>query len=176
MTYRRKTDRPYNSRKAGDRFGSITLIAKAGPGRWACVCGCGNQMSIQAGALPGTKSCGRGACNSQWTETPTYRTAHERVRRSRGNATSQKCARCESPARAWAYDHADPGEFLDPFVGSPYSARPEHYLALCGPCHREDDNRERRALRQRIKELESKLTIRPACGPCNSETGGAVRG
>jgi hypothetical protein len=52
----------------------------------------------------------------------------------------------------------------------------EHYVALCGPCHREDDNAERRGLRRRIKELEAELaTIRPACETCNSVTGGATR-
>jgi hypothetical protein len=177
VAYKRKTDRPYNIRKPGDRFGSVTLIEKAGPGIWACRCDCGNEMRIQAGALPGTKSCGKGSCNHQWTEIPTYLTAHSRVRRAKGNATEHACEHCGSPANAWAYDHKDPDEFLNPEIGSPYSGKIEHYVALCGSCHREDDNAERRALRQRIKELEAQLNnIRPACARCNSETGGATRG
>jgi len=146
----------------------VTLIEMCGPGKWLCRCDCGNEMRIHSGGLPGTKSCGIGPCNALWTSTPGYLTAHNRVRRSRGKATAQTCA-CGAPARAWAYDHLDPDEFLDPETGSPYSGDPSHYVSLCGPCHREQDNAERRSLRVRIKELERE--VRAVQHPARLRTG-----
>jgi hypothetical protein len=130
-------------------------------------------MRVQTGALPGTRSCGKGSCNHQWTDNPSYTLAHRRVRAVKGGATKQKCERCSAPAHAWAYNHADPDELLCPETGSPYSADPKFYTALCRPCHLEDDNAERRSLRLRIKELEALLAD---CAGCASKRGGATRG
>ena len=174
MTRKKEGARVYVRKQAGDRFGKVTLVRPGRHGHWVVRCDCGTEFEHQTGGLPTIKSCGRGAC--RWVEVPSYATAHGRVRRAKGKATDQKCERCGAPARAWAYDHKDPGEHLDPVIGSPYSGNPDHYVALCGPCHREDDNAERRALRARIKELEAALAaIRPACGTCNSSTGGRTR-
>ena len=123
-------------------------------------------MRVQTGSLPGTRSCGKGSCNHQWTDRPSYTLAHRRVRAVKGGATKRKCERCSAPATAWAYNHADPEELLCPETGSPYSADPAYYVALCRSCHVKDDNAERRSLRLRIKELEALL----------AERGGATRG
>lgn len=74
-----------------------------------------------------------------WTgDTPTYNGAHLRVRRSRGAASRNPCARCGCPARDWAYDHEDPNELSGPTQHGyemSYSGNPDHYIPLCRPCH-----------------------------------------
>ncbi len=73
-----------------------------------------------------------------------YQGAHIRVYRRRGLASAHVCG-CGAPAADWAYDHTDPNEKMGPdrAGGSEltYSADPDHYLALCRPCHRALDRK-----------------------------------
>lgn len=66
-----------------------------------------------------------------------YMGAHNRTRRLRGNAKARRCIHCDSPARDWAYDHADPDELREEINGYDvtYSVDPDHYVPLCKPCH-----------------------------------------
>ena len=58
-----------------------------------------------------------------------YNNRHQRMRRARGSASKQLCARCEEHAAAhWATVHGEDGS--DPWAD---------YVALCVPCHQEYD-------------------------------------
>lgn len=158
MTKRKPDARAYVRKQPGDRFGTVTLIEMLPrQGKWRVRCDCGTEMTTQTGQLKTIKSCQRGPCNNQWTDSPSYTLAHRRVRAAKGGATKQPCERCGNPAHAWAYNHQDPNEFLCEEIGSPYSGDPQYYNALCRTCHLEDDNAERRSLRRRIKELEARI-------------------
>lgn len=67
-----------------------------------------------------------------------YVGAHVRVRKLRGPVQEYDCAHCGSAAAYWAYDHADSDELVDE-RGCPYSPNPEHYIPLCGSCHKRFD-------------------------------------
>jgi rubredoxin len=69
-----------------------------------------------------------------------YQFAHYKVYRLRGRARNYPCQYCGRQAHHWAYDHADPDERQDPRRGGPYSLNPDHYLPLCGSCHKHLDN------------------------------------
>lgn len=79
----------------------------------------------------------RGRERPNWTEEPSYRLAHMRVRRARGKATDHACAECAQPAAQWAYNHADPEALVDRH--GPYSGDPRFYDPLCVPCHKTRD-------------------------------------
>lgn len=72
----------------------------------------------------------------------TYATAHLRVKKLRGPASSHGCVDCEERASHWSYDHQDPTERTEKRQESilAYSAKPEHYVARCISCHRRFDN------------------------------------
>lgn len=63
----------------------------------------------------------------------TYRSAHRRVRATRGPAAAQPCAECTAPAVVWSYDGTDPDERTDP-RGHRYSLDTGRYRPRCRPC------------------------------------------
>lgn len=75
-----------------------------------------------------------------------YATVHQRITSERGAARLHQCYRCSSPAREWAYDHADPQELTRQRNGKTYtySADTGHYLPLCKPCHTNFDRAAKR--------------------------------
>jgi hypothetical protein len=73
-----------------------------------------------------------------------YNTAHRRVSTARGPASRHDCVSCGSPAREWAYDHADPDARIasseNPRIaGMPYSLNADHYQPMCKACHKKFD-------------------------------------
>lgn len=69
-----------------------------------------------------------------------YGGAHRRVYRDRGKAALYVCP-CGAQARQWAYDRTDPNERIELTPRGPrsYSTDPNHYVALCVPCHKRFD-------------------------------------
>ena len=67
-----------------------------------------------------------------------YFTAHARVRRLRGSASTHVCRHCGDGAQDWAYDHGDASATSDS-EGRVFSDNADHYLPLCLPCHRAFD-------------------------------------
>lgn len=72
---------------------------------------------------------------------PKYRAAHMRVDAVRGKASTHKCG-CGKQAQQWAYDHTDDGclttshpNYRGELVEVQYSAKIEHYIAMCIGCH-----------------------------------------
>jgi hypothetical protein len=76
---------------------------------------------------------------------PHYRTAHGQVWRVRGSASGYSCQHCGGDAQDWAYDHGDPDAVTVLWDEGKrqrqltFSLDPQHYLALCRPCHRKFD-------------------------------------
>lgn len=75
------------------------------------------------------------------TETPSYRTAHERVRNTKGKASEHACVDCGRLAAQWSYDGLDADELTDPKTGCKYSTKPDRYQARCQLCHLKADRR-----------------------------------
>jgi len=75
----------------------------------------------------------------------TYRTAHGRIWKARGLASSHDCVDCGHQACDWSYDNADFNEKLTE-KGLLYSTDPDHYDPRCKPCHAsfDKDARQRR--------------------------------
>lgn len=132
----------------GQRYGKLLVLARARDdsarrGRWTVRCDCGEVKAVDQYALTrgNTKSCG---C-SRHTTTPTYRSAHSRLTRTRGKASAHLCVDCGGPAHEWSYNHDDPEEFVthktrngkhgERIVTVHYSADPDHYSPRCRRCH-----------------------------------------
>ena len=81
-----------------------------------------------------------GRAHTQWTESPTYNTAHKRVRGAKGSAKVLPCVDCGAQAAEWSYDHADADELIDD-AGFRYSTDTDHYQPRCVACHRTHDAR-----------------------------------
>ncbi|AYR03149.1 HNH endonuclease [Gordonia phage Octobien14] len=89
-----------------------------------------------------------GANNPGWKGSNiTYGSAHSRVTRHRGKASSHTCE-CGTQASDWAYNLSDPDELATKEsdrsapTGTRYSANPDHYTPMCRPCHRRFDAQE----------------------------------
>lgn len=126
----------------GQRFGTLVVVDRVGR-QWRCLCDCGNERLANAGCL--NREGARNTCGVEGAHMRRYvgyGAAHERVRRSRGDARSHPCVDCGAPARHWAYDHSDPDEMTQD-VGSKslvaYSVKVEHYDPRCVPCHKRFD-------------------------------------
>lgn len=65
-----------------------------------------------------------------------YLVARRRVVRTRGAASSFKCAECGADAACWSYDGTDRDERTDPTRGTRYSLDPARYRPRCRYCHR----------------------------------------
>lgn len=68
----------------------------------------------------------------------TYKSAHTRVRATRGSASVYQCSLCPRPAEDWSYDYGDPHEMTDE-NGRPFSPDIDRYRPLCRSCHRRHD-------------------------------------
>jgi len=156
--------RPYVRKAPGDRFGALVLIENLGKingnGYWLARCDCGNHLRIQPGQLAKVRSCGKGVHHPRYSEAPSYQRVHTRLAEERGKASDAgPCVTCGRPAQEWSYDGTDP-DHLHHEKGYPYSTDPSRYVPRCISCHRKRDRRD---------------NIRPACGTCNSSTGGRTR-
>ena len=78
----------------------------------------------------------------------TYATAHDRVARARGKASTYRCEVCDRPARDWAYTYTDPEEIVED--GRPYSLDVSRYAPMCKSCHRLHDFEKDPAMRERF--------------------------
>jgi len=135
----------------GVRFGRLVALRRVGtcPGgsaMWRSACDCGAETSTSAASLRAgiTRSCGclrREACvlfvKASRRAVVSYSGAHQRTVSTRGKASKQTCP-CGAPAEQWAYNHSDPDERSAVGRGA-YSLDPQHYVAMCGPCHAQLD-------------------------------------
>lgn len=82
-----------------------------------------------------------GPLHPSWRGTEiTYASAHRRIVNAKGSAARHACVGCGRPAKEWSYDHQDPDELIGSGPRkSPFSIKPEHYLARCVRCHRQFD-------------------------------------
>lgn len=89
--------------------------------------------------LPNSKLLRPGEQHVQWVgDEISYTGMHRRLRAQRGRASLHICAKCESPAAQWAYDHNDVNERSCTDTRGrvlPFSVDLGHYLALCHSCH-----------------------------------------
>lgn len=69
-----------------------------------------------------------------------YATLHNRLLRTRGQATEHLCVNCGDQAVEWAYNHSDANERISP-QGYPYTPNLDAYDPLCKPCHVRRDRR-----------------------------------
>ena len=87
--------------------------------------------------------------------TPSYNTAHSRLRRQRGPAAQHPCTDCGDPAAEWSLAHERAGErqLVDPrHPGSPFSLDTSDYDARCRRCHaRYDQQHGKVYVHERIK-------------------------
>lgn len=124
----------------GQRFGTLN-VTDARSGRfWVCRCDCGESALRTTNALlTGGDKCRCSTPGKHYpVQVPSYRTAHCRVRHTRGSAKRQVCVDCGKPATQWSYDHADPAEIVGTHAGYPvhYSPDPSHYEPRCTSCHK----------------------------------------
>lgn len=84
-----------------------------------------------------------GPFNHMWKtdEEVTYFTIHQRVSRWRGPASAHECVDCGSTAAQWSYNHKDPEERFEPYMGYsiPYSIDTSFYEPRCVKCHKHFD-------------------------------------
>jgi hypothetical protein len=129
----------------GQRYGSLVALGYNRDSRlWVLLCDCGAVVERKAGQFT-RKQTRRGlsmvTCGDWPTHRPddiTYATAHSRVRREKGSATTRSCIDCNEPAAQWSYTHTDPKEQYEDRCG-PYSADPQYYVPRCVPCHKRFD-------------------------------------
>lgn len=136
----------------GRRFGRWTVVeragSKAGRATWLCICDCGT-TAVRSGKVlraGRTRSCG---CSTRMDTTAkvTYGTAHQRLRRKRGPASTYICADCPAPATNWSYNHSEAMfEQEQAWTGGNghtsilrYHPDPAYYSPRCLPCHRSYD-------------------------------------
>lgn len=99
------------------------------------MCGMHYLRILRKGTLEITPRSGPG--HQRWSDRDslTYDAAHDRVKRSRGPASSHACAQCEGPAEDWAYQHMADDPLIDD-IGRPYSDDLDDYAPMCRACHR----------------------------------------
>lgn len=66
-----------------------------------------------------------------------YSTVHERLKRTKGSASSNKCTDCGDQAKQWSYDHCCENEKTSSY--GPFSTDLERYQPRCTPCHKTFD-------------------------------------
>lgn len=129
----------------GNRYGQLVLVERledrAHRGVFRCDCGTTKELQLGNITRGVTTSCADRAQHPdpRRAERPTYSGAHGRVRAARGPARDHPCAAdCGRMAETWAYDHGDVDQLVEESgreAGYTYSAKPEHYMALCRQCH-----------------------------------------
>jgi hypothetical protein len=126
----------------GKRFGTLTVLHRDGR-FWVCSCDCGGTRKALSNALVqygDINTCGM--AGRHLAPTCGYGAAHDRLRRLRGAASHHACVDCGRNASHWSYDHADADELLAYGLSAnpiSYSAKPEHYVPRCVPCHKRHD-------------------------------------
>lgn len=127
---------------SGKRYGTLTVI-RYEASRWICRCDCGATRRASAGELNRTgnaNTCGLKA--NHLSDAVDYGAAHDRVRRTRGQARRYPCVDCGTTAAHWSYDHADSNEKVstsERTQGVAYSLDTRHYEPRCVPCHKRFD-------------------------------------
>lgn len=140
--------------KAGDRFGSLVILERLGKvngsQRVLVRCDCGTEKELPLQNLQGgaTTNCADRSVHPdpRRKEEPGYHGAHQRVHAAKGKASAHRCSRCGEQAEQWAFSNGDLGmlrEAEGKDAGLAYSLDPEHYEALCRPCHKRFDQRHR---------------------------------
>lgn len=139
----------------GDRFGSLVITERLGKSRGSTrvrvQCDCGNvvERSLQNLTSGATSNCADRAHHPHpglKTSGVAYSSAHHRVRKAKGPASSHRCVRCAGPAEQWAYSNGDLFPLRDASgreAGLPYSTDPEHYAPMCRSCHTRFDKAHR---------------------------------
>ena len=80
-----------------------------------------------------------GSANPNWRGNDIgYGTAHDRVRRLRGQATNCACG-VEGANYQWALDKTSPRIHVCRVEGLPFSPDPHDYVSMCIPCHKTYD-------------------------------------
>lgn len=118
--------------------------------------------------------------SAPWIPIKTSASAHKRVKRLWGKASSYPCIACSRTAASWAYDGTDPTEMYAA-VGtgtrsyspdgekywSYFSSYPEFYMPMCGSCHSRRGGRkareELREYRQWMVKTGLRITDLPDC-------------
>lgn len=124
----------------GQRFGTLVVTNEREGRFWVCRCDCGESTLRTVDAL--RKSGDKSRCSTPGKHyplgLPSYRTAHCRVRFTRGSASLQSCVDCGRGATQWSYNHADPHEIVGTHDGYAvrYSPDPTHYQPRCTSCHK----------------------------------------
>ena len=125
----------------GTKYGDWTVIGPETPRairlRSHVKCLCGQVGLIRNTRLRTGESTRCAQCSRRY-EVVTYKGAHKRVKRDKGEARHQKCFACGEDADHWAYQHNDPNELRD-LANRPYSTDPSKYVAMCASCHKEYD-------------------------------------
>jgi hypothetical protein len=129
----------------GKTFGRLTVIEQVPsipgkPGRRvACQCRCGASSIHRVTQLIAgiTRSCGcikREQNRQPRKEVVNYMSAHLRLYKALGSASTYPCVDCGGAAAHWSYDNEDPDELVDP-RGRRYSVAVGHYHPRCERCH-----------------------------------------
>lgn len=127
----------------GNRYGTLTVTDQREGRYWVCRCDCGVTARRTVNQLRVTGSnttCGQPGAHYP-TDAPAYRSAHDRVIRLKGSASTHVCVDCGGGAAHWSYDHTDPSELTTLRDGCliRYSADPQRYVPRCVPCHKRFD-------------------------------------
>lgn len=103
----------------------------------------------------------RGPESASWRgDDVSYFAVHQRLRRTRGNASAHVCP-CGQPARQWSYVYRD-GE---PYVAMQFSTDLTRYRPLCESCHkRYDASRPGAPVRGTPTEVRQSVLMRLAAG------------
>jgi hypothetical protein len=72
---------------------------------------------------------------------PKWASIHKRLSRKLGKASIYSCVDCNSPAKEWSYNNADPNELHELMSSTPvaYSLDLDNYDPRCVSCHRKFD-------------------------------------
>lgn len=140
----------------GRRFGRLTVLERAEDrftpkglrqACWLCVCDCGTEKIVYGERLRKgwTTSCGcyqidstRARSTGRFTEAPTYKGLHLRLKRCRGLASLQPCVDCGGRADDWSCRH-DAQHLVDE-QGRYYSLDLDAYEPRCKSCHKRYDS------------------------------------
>jgi hypothetical protein len=136
---------------AGETFGRLTALTriesdKRGRAQWICTCSCGKTRVVRAVDLRSgnSKSCGclhrelASDANRKPDDRITYGSAHDRVERARGRASTYICIDCCAQAAHWSLRHDAPVVHLGKTPNGytcGYSGSPDDYEPRCAPCH-----------------------------------------
>jgi hypothetical protein len=144
----------------GRRYGLLTVLAEAPryqpPSggvyrRCWCLCACGQETIARLSDLRRGQMLSCGCRKRTLSPVVKYRSAHQRVDRIRGLASSHPCVDCGDQAQAWSYNHKDPYEVYEVRRRDgrvlAYSTNPDAYEPRCRSCHASFDHAHSKARR-----------------------------